>query len=188
MMQESPRPAVHRRRRIPKRQHDPIRRDGPVPGYHYAERFLALRSLDPGHLAENTLQHDPGGRRALGLVEHFLKVLPVHRPRHEILGIRIGMRLAHEAQEMQRITWMDRQPSRRDIEYVGHVVRGVGDPAADVRTALNQDDIRGPEGWTPEQIGRENAAAKSRSDDDEGLVHVLEMLPYRGRIQGPGHR
>jgi hypothetical protein len=108
MMQQPARPRMHRGRWITQGQHDAVGSERRAPRDLHEERFVADRPLDPRHLAENTLEHHPGRCRAFRLVQHFLQITAVHRPRHEILGIRIGVGLADVAQEMQRIARLDR--------------------------------------------------------------------------------
>ncbi len=108
MMQKSAGPRMDRGRRITERQHHAIRRDRCLPRDPHEQGLLAGSSFDAGHLAEHPLEHHPVAGRAFGLIERVLQIIAVHRPRHEILGIRIRLGLAYVAQKMQRIARLDR--------------------------------------------------------------------------------
>ena len=109
MMQQPARPRMHRGRRIAQGQHDAVGRDrhrAPRPARAAASRPTA-RSI-PVTSPKTRLSTTPAGAARSASIEHFLQIIAVHRPRHEILGIRIGMGLADVAQEMQRIARLDR--------------------------------------------------------------------------------
>ena len=165
-------PWVRRRRGIPQRQNDPVRRDRRAIRELRRQAIVRSTRRDAPDLAENALQARV--RRCLAFRTHqcVLQVLAVESARQEILALGLRHTALCEAQELQWICRIGRQPQRRHVEQVGVIALGVSHAAAHLAAALYEHDVRCSGRWTAQQVGSQYRSAEPAAHDGYGVAHA----------------
>ena len=164
-------PRQQRRRRIPQRQNHAVRHDRRTIRKFRAERLVPAEPRDVPNLAEDAQQPRVPGRRPLGLQQRVLQVVAIQRARQKILAVGMRHMALREAQKLQWIARVRRQPRRRHVEKIGEFAIGIGDAPAHGRAALDQHDVGRLPRRSAQQVGGQHRAAKAGADDDQGVAH-----------------